>query len=87
MGSKQFYIYSEGKNAEEAYQNAIREDQVRNGNKPYNGTIGSKEVHKHQIMEGGFILIIPKSCLDKRGHYRFSTRERMLDCVNGNNLH
>jgi|LSQX01.2.fsa_nt_gb hypothetical protein len=49
MGSKQFYIYSEGKNAEEAYQNAIREDQVRNGNKPYNGTISSKEVHSQFV--------------------------------------
>lgn len=31
--------------------------------------VSKKQLHKHQIMEGGFILIIPKSCLDKRGHY------------------
>ncbi len=31
--------------------------------------VSKKQLHKHQTTEGGFILIIPKSCLDKRGHY------------------
>lgn len=32
--------------------------------------VSKRQLHKYQVMEGGFILIIPKSCLDKRGHYK-----------------
>ena len=46
--------------------------------------VSKKQLHKHQIMEGGFILIIPKSCLDKRGHYKMPRSWRngflMLTC-------
>jgi hypothetical protein len=42
--------------------------------------VSKKQLHKHHILEGGFILIIPKLCLDKRGHYKISIDDFSFGC-------